>query len=150
MSKIYIASDHAGVDLKALLVNRIQSNGLVVEDLSPDTYEAVDYPDYAHKVGKKISNEPDNIGILLCGSGNGNGVSITSNKWKNVRAALCWNSEIATLARLHNNANVLCIPSRFVSVEDAIDILDYFLETKFEGGRHERRVNKINIPTHLI
>lgn len=148
MTKVYIASDHAGVDLKSLLKNRVESNGLVVEDLGPDTYEAVDYPDYAHKVAKKISNEPDTIGVLLCGSGNG--VSITSNKWKNVRAAICWNSEIATLARLHNNANILCIPSRFVSAEDAIDILDYFLETKFEGGRHERRVNKIHIPTNLI
>ena len=148
MTKIYIASDHAGVDLKSLLKNRAESNGLVVEDLGPDTYEAVDYPDYAHKVAKKISNEPDSIGILLCGSGNG--VSITSNNWKNVRAAICWNSEIATLARLHNNANILCIPARFVSAEDAIDILDYFLETKFEGGRHERRVNKIHIPTNLI
>ena len=148
MKKVYIASDHAGVDLKELLVKRLQSDGLDVEDLGPNTYDAVDYPDFAHKVSKKISNEPENFGILLCGSGNG--VAITSNKWANVRAAVCWNSETASLARLHNNANILCIPARFVSVEDAIDILDYFMETKFEGGRHERRVNKIHIPTHLI
>jgi ribose 5-phosphate isomerase B len=140
--KIYIASDHAGLELKKILINRIVKSNIDFEDMGPFTYEPVDYPEFAHKVSDCVSKNGGTMGVLICGSGNG--VAMTSNKWENIRASLCWSREIASLARSHNDSNVLCIPGRFLSVEDAIDILDYFIHTPFEGGRHENRVKKIN------
>jgi len=142
VKKIYVASDHAGLELKKELINRITKNGIDVEDMGPFTYESVDYPDYAHMVSDKVSKNENTMGVLLCGTGNG--VAMTSNKWENIRASLCWNKDIAVLARSHNDSNVLCIPARFLSYEDSIDILDYFIHTPFEGGRQCIRINKIN------
>ena len=106
-----------------------------------DLERSVDYPDFAHPVSSNVDNQISDIGILICGSGNG--VAMTANKYKNVRAALCWNEELAVLAKQHNNANIVCIPARFISKEEALQIVKSFIQTGFEGGRHERRVNKI-------
>ncbi len=103
--------------------------------------DSVDYPDFAHQVAQSIEKKESELGILICGSGNG--VNMTANKYKNVRSGLAWNKEVSILIKAHNNANVLCIPARFVSKEDAIEIVEHFLQTNFEGGRHEKRVNKI-------
>ena len=139
--KIAIASDHAGVGYKTQLVNYLKTKRVEVKDFGPMSEESVDYPDYAHPVAKAVEKKDADLGILLCGSGNG--INMSANKHKAVRSALCWKKEIAELARLHNNANVLAMPARFISYEEAQEIIDVFLETKFEGGRHERRVNKI-------
>ncbi len=139
--KIAIASDHAGVGYKTQLVNYLKTKRVEVKDFGPMNEESVDYPDYAHPVAKAVEKKDADLGILLCGSGNG--INMSANKHQAVRSALCWKKEIAELARLHNNANVLAMPARFISYEEAQEIADVFLETKFEGGRHERRVNKI-------
>ena len=140
MRKIYIASDHAGFDLKEVLVEYLSKDEYEVFDLGPRSSESCDYPDFAHLVSGMVSEQ--GIGILLCGSGNG--VSMTANKWPGVRAALCWNYDLSKLARQHNNANIVCIPSRFVSTFEAKKIVDVFLSQEFEGGRHEKRVKKID------
>ena len=140
MRKIYIASDHAGFDLKEVLVEYLSKDEYEVFDLGPESSESCDYPDIAHLVSGMLSEQ--GIGILLCGSGNG--VSMTANKWPGVRAALCWNDDLSKLARQHNNANIVCIPSRFVSTFEAKKIVDVFLSQEFEGGRHEKRVKKID------
>ncbi|MDP2187782.1 MAG: ribose 5-phosphate isomerase B [Sphingobacteriaceae bacterium] len=138
--KVSIGSDHAGYLLKAKLEQLLVAAGLLVHDQGPHTADSVDYPDYAHPVAKQVAQEGI-LGILICGSGNG--VCMTANKHAGIRAALCWNKELAMLARQHNNANILCIPARFVSEEVAIDMVEAFLSTAFEGGRHATRVNKI-------
>ena len=141
--KIVIASDHAGVDYKARLISYLEYNGFIVYDFGPETEDSVDYPDYAHKVAKEVSEGKVDFGILLCGSGNG--INMSANKHKEIRSALCWKKEIALLARLHNNANILTMPARFISYEQAQEITNIFLTTEFEGGRHQKRVNKIAI-----
>jgi ribose 5-phosphate isomerase B len=141
--KIVIASDHAGVDYKARLISYLEYNGFIVSDFGPETKDSVDYPDYAHKVAKEVSEGKVDFGILLCGSGNG--INMSANKHKEIRSALCWKKEIALLARLHNNANILTMPARFISYEQAQEITNIFLTTEFEGGRHQKRVNKIAI-----
>ena len=141
--KIVIASDHAGVDYKARLISYLEYNGFIVSDFGPETEDSVDYPDYAHKVAKEVSEGKVDFGVLLCGSGNG--INMSANKHQEIRSALCWQKEIALLARLHNNANILTMPARFISYEQAQEITNIFLTTEFEGGRHQKRVTKIPI-----
>jgi len=137
---ISIGNDHAGVDYKNYIIKNLEEKYNIVNHGTDDT-NSVDYPDFAHPVSLDIDNSKSDLGVLICGSGNG--VAMTANKYKKVRAALCWSEEIAKLAKQHNNANVVCIPARFISKEDALQIIRSFIDTKFEGGRHERRVNKI-------
>ena len=138
---IPIGCDHAGFKTKELIVKHLISKGLELKDFGCYSEESIDYPDYAHPVAEMIEANPGMIGILLCGSGNG--INMAANKHAGVRSALCWEIEIAALARSHNNANIIAIPARFVSEQLAIDMVDTFLETVFEGGRHQNRVNKI-------
>ena len=139
---IAIGSDHAGFDYKQAIVDHLESRGLQVKDMGVYENKSADYPDFAHPVAYAVEKREVSSGILVCGSGNG--VAITANKHQGIRAALCWMKEIAKLARLHNNANIICLPSRFVSVEDAKEMVDIFLDTAFEGGRHQTRVDKIS------
>lgn len=139
--KISIGNDHAGYIRKNVLVEYLNKEGHNIKNYGTDTATSVDYPDFVHPVAKDIVEGNGEFGILLCGSGNG--VAITANKYKEVRAALCWNKELANLARAHNNANILCIPSRFITEENLLDIVESFLKTPFEGGRHQRRIDKI-------
>jgi ribose 5-phosphate isomerase B len=141
MMNLAIGSDHAGFKLKNELLVYLLEKGLELQDFGPDTAESVDYPDYAHKVAESVASGENDLGILICGSGNG--VCITANKHKGIRAALAWEEEIAALARQHNNANVLCVPARFVSKAKAFKIVDAWLDATFEGGRHQNRVSKI-------
>ncbi|MEQ9466751.1 MAG: ribose 5-phosphate isomerase B [Ekhidna sp.] len=140
--KIAIGGDHAGFQYKERLIKHLQGQGHEVKDFGPNSEDSVDYPDHVHPLASSIASEDFDLGILICGSGNG--VAMTANKHENVRAALCWNTEIAALARQHNNANILCLPARFVAYEYAESLADIFVKTPFEGGRHETRVNKIN------
>src|SRR5690606_36435453 len=143
MNKIIaVGGDHAGFSYKEKLVKKLQDEGFEVKDFGPLSEDSVDYPDFAHPLSEYVESNNQAFGILICGRGNG--VAITANKHANIRAALCWNTELAALSRQHNNANVLCIPARFVSVEVAEDMVDTFVETAFEGGRHNTRVNKIS------
>lgn len=139
---IPIASDHAGYELKQKVIDFLNSKGFEVKDYGTTSPDSVDYPDFAHKVGSDINKGNYRRGIVICGSGNG--VQMTVNKYPNVRCALCWNEEIASLARQHNDANILSMPARFIPQELALKIVDIFLNTEFEGGRHQRRVEKIN------
>lgn len=141
--KILIASDHAGVEMKAEVERVLRERGLEYEDLGPNNTESVDYADYAHPLAERISKGEAEQGILLCGTGLG--MSYAANRHPHVRAAVVWAPEIAALARQHNDANVLVLPARFVSKEQADQIVDAFLNSKFEGGRHERRVEKIEL-----
>jgi ribose 5-phosphate isomerase B len=136
-----IGSDHAGFAYKELIKQRLAQKGLISIDFGTNSPESADYPDFAHPVADAVEKKAATLGVLICGSGNG--VCMTANKHAGIRAALCWNEELATLARQHNNANVLCLPARFVSEEKALSILDAFLGASFEGGRHEKRVSKI-------
>ena len=138
---ISIGNDHAGVDLKNHIVKYLNSRGFTIKDKGTNTHSSVDYPDFIHPVSKEIEEEKSNIGIIICGSGNG--AAMTANKRKTIRAALCWNKEISKLARQHNDANILSIPSRFISKDEAIKIVETFINTDFEGGRHQRRIGKI-------
>lgn len=138
---IAIGNDHAGTELKNKVMARLQAAGHQLKNFGTDSTDSVDYPDYVHPLAKSVVNKENELGILICGSGNG--VCMTANKYSEIRAALCWNKELGELARQHNNANVVCIPARFVSEEVAFEIIDAFLTTNFEGGRHERRVEKI-------
>ena len=138
---IAIGGDHAGFEYKQQLITFLKEQGYNVEDFGPGSDASVDYPDHAHPLSTSVAEGKIDLGILICGSGNG--VCMTANKHKDVRAALCWNTELAALARQHNNANVLCIPARFVDYQLAQDMVKTFVETEFEGGRHERRVEKI-------
>ena len=139
---ILISNDHAGVELKNAVNNFLQNNGYVVENLGDNSGKSVDYPDIIHPLAKEISNNKNKKGIIVCGTGNG--VSMVANKYKGVRAGLCWSKEIAELIRKHNDANILSLPARFLSIKEALEIVEVFLKTDFEGGRHERRVNKID------
>ena len=139
---IPIANDHAGYELKKKVVEHLTKRGFEVKDFGTDSADSCDYPDFAHQLGRVINRGEMARGIVICGSGNG--VQMTVNKYPNVRCALCWTPEIAHLGRQHNNANVLSMPARFISEETALQIVDEVLDTPFEGGRHERRVEKIN------
>lgn len=139
--KIHIGSDHAGYDLKSELVAWLTAQGHDVNDQGTHSSERADYPDYAHAVAQAVLAD-GNLGILICGSANG--VCMAANKHAGIRAALCWNTEVASLARAHNNANIICLPARFISTPEAQEMLQAFFTTPFEGGRHEQRVAKIN------
>lgn len=139
---IAIASDHAGFRLKNVIFDKLTEFGLTVYDFGTNSEDSTDYPDYAHRVTRSLSEGESAMGILLCGTGNG--ICMTANKWQGIRAALCWNVEVAELSRLHNDANVLCLPARFLTEDQALDIVMKFLDTEFEGGRHLRRVKKID------
>lgn len=141
IKKVVIGSDHAGYDLKEIIKKHLAAKGIEVEDKGPVSADSVDYPDYAHPVAKDVINDATILGILICGSGNG--INMTANKHQAIRSALCWKPEIAELARLHNNANIMALPARFISNEEALKCVDVFLTTDFEGGRHQNRVNKI-------
>ena len=140
--RIAIGGDHAGFQYKERLIKHLEKSGHEVRDFGPETEDSVDYPDHVHPLATSIAAEDFDLGILICGSGNG--VAMTANKHENVRAALCWNTELAALARQHNDANIICLPARFVAYEYAESLADTFIDTSFEGGRHGRRVNKIN------
>ena len=139
--KLAIGNDHAGTDYKLAVVNHLKDQGHEVINFGTDSNDSVDYPDFVHPVAEAVENGSADLGILICGSGNG--VAMTANKHQKVRAALCWTKEITALAREHNNANVICIPARFTSMPQAVGMVDTFLNTDFEGGRHQRRVEKI-------
>ena len=139
---ILVSNDHAGVELKNAVKDLLESKGYVVENLGDNSGESVDYPDIIHPLAKEISQNKEKKGIIMCGTGNG--VSMVANKYEGVRAGLCWSKEIASLIRKHNDANVLSLPARFLSTKEALEIVEVFLETDFEGGRHERRVDKID------
>ena len=140
--KIAIGNDHAGPEDKKAIVAMLQSKGHEVLNFGTDSEASVDYPDFGHPVAVEVSNGMVDFGIIICGSGNGNAMS--ANKHQKVRAALCWMKEIAVLARLHNDANIISIPARFTSIPQALEMVDAFLTTEFEGGRHQNRVNKIS------
>lgn len=140
-TKIGIGGDHAGYQYKELIKEILELKGYEVKDFGPHSEDSVDYPDYIHPLASEIEKNKLALGIAICGSGNG--VAMTANKHKDIRAALCWNPELASLARQHNNANIICIPSRFIDVELAKACVLSFLSADFEGGRHQRRVNKI-------
>jgi len=140
--KIAIGADHAGFEYKEILKNYIEELGYTVTDFGTHDSQSVDYPDFAHPVAEAVETKVEGAGVLICGSANG--VAITANKHQGIRAALCWTSEIAALARQHNNANVVCVPARFVTAEEAKEIVKTFLDTEFEGGRHGNRVDKIS------
>lgn len=139
--KIALGSDHAGFHLKEKIKNYLKGRGVEVEDEGAYSEERADYPDFAHKVAEDVKSEKAGLGILVCGSGNG--VNMAANKHKGIRSALCWTPEIASLARQHNNANVMALPARFISEELALECVDSFLSAEFEGGRHKDRVEKI-------
>jgi len=141
LKEFIIGCDHAGYDLKEFIKKHYENEGYHVKDVGTYSIESVDYPDFAHPVAMDVEKGKYKIGILVCGSGNG--VCITANKHKGIRAALCWKKEISELARKHNNANIACIPARFITYSEATDIINAFLNTSFEGGRHETRINKI-------
>jgi len=141
--KISIGNDHAGTEYKQAVVAYLESKGIEVINYGTNSEESVDYPDFVHPVATDVENEKVDMGIIICGSGNG--ASMTANKHQGVRAALCWTNEIAKLARQHNDANILGIPARYVSQTQAIDMVDTFLTTHFEGGRHQNRVAKIPV-----
>jgi len=140
---IAIGCDHAGVEYKNVIKTHLESMGVKMIDKGTNTMDSVDYPDYAHPVALTVESKEANFGILICGSANG--VCITANKHAGIRAALCWRKDVAELARQHNDANVICLPARFISIEQAILFTDAFLNTPFEGGRHQNRVEKIDL-----
>jgi ribose 5-phosphate isomerase B len=140
---ISIGSDHAGFNYKSAVIDHLQKKGYEVKDHGTFTETSCDYPDYAHAVATAVETEASSLGVLICGSANG--VAITANKHQGIRAAICWENEIASLARQHNDANIICIPARFVSIDLALEMVDIFLSTEFEGGRHLNRVQKIKI-----
>lgn len=139
--KIAIGGDHAGFDYKTEIVKHLQSKGIEVKDVGPFSCDSVDYPDFAHPLANAVATKECEFGILICGSGNG--VAMAANKHQEIRAALCWNKDVVELSRQHNDANVLCLPARFISLEDAKLFAETFLTTAFEGGRHSKRVDKI-------
>lgn len=141
--KIAIAADHAGYDLKNKIIPYLQNRGIKVQDFGTNNTDAVDYADYAHPLAEAVESGEYSFGISICGSGNG--INMTVNKHQGIRSALCWNEEIARLARFHNDANICALPARFISKEEAFRIVDMFLSTVFEGGRHIQRIKKIPI-----
>lgn len=141
MTKIAIGGDHAGFEYKTLLIQQLEKDGYEVQDFGPYSDASTDYPDYVHPLCKALEEGEAAFGILICGSANG--VAITANKHQSIRAAICWQNELAALARQHNDANIICLPARFISIYNAQAMVDIFLKTDFEGGRHARRVSKI-------
>lgn len=139
---IAIGSDHAGFEYKQKMVNHLREKGYQIIDFGVGESKSVDYPDFAHPVASAVETGEAVAGVLFCGSANG--VCITANKHQGIRAALCWQSDVARLARQHNNANVICLPARFIAFENAVEMTDAFLTTDFEGGRHQNRVDKIS------
>lgn len=142
IQSIAIGCDHAGFTMKEEIRNILQSHGHEVKDFGTFSADSTDYPDYAHAVANAVEKKEFDLGILICGSANG--VAMTANKHQGIRAAICWNEELAALARQHNDANVLCLPARFIEMSQAEKITDRFLNSSFEGGRHGRRVDKIS------
>jgi len=142
LRNIAIGGDHAGFELKGKIKSNLSDTEYQITDFGTNSPDSVDYPDYVHPLANSIQEGQNTLGILICGSGNG--VCMTANKHKGIRAALCWNVELALLARQHNNANIICIPARFVESSLAIEMVKAFLKEDFEGGRHERRVSKID------
>ncbi len=140
--KIALGGDHAGFTYKMEIIADLQSKGYEVKDFGPFSEASVDYPDYVHPLSKAVESKEFDFGILICGSGNG--VAITANKYKDIRASLCWTNDLAALARQHNDANILCLPARFIELADAKRFAQTFIDTPFEGGRHQNRVDKIN------
>lgn len=138
---IAIGNDHAGPDYKFAIVEYLKEKGIQVNNYGTDSLDSVDYPDFVHPVAKDVIEKKADFGILICGSANG--VAMTANKYQEIRAGLCWTKEIVELIRQYNNANVLCIPARFTAIPQAIKMVETFLNTEFEGGRHQRRVDKI-------
>jgi ribose 5-phosphate isomerase B len=140
-TKIAIAADHAGYELKQYLIEYLVSRGIIIKDFGTYSPDSVDYADFAHPLAEAVESGEFGTGISICGSGNG--INMTVNKHQGIRSAICWNEEIARLARYHNDANICALPARFITREDAIKIIDMFLSTGFEGGRHIQRINKI-------
>ena len=140
--KVSIGNDHAGTKYKRIIVDYLNKKNFTVINHGTDLEESVDYPDFIHPVAEDVKNKKAEIGVIICGSGNG--ASMSANKHKGIRSALCWNNEICKLSREHNNANILSIPARYVSIEQAIEMIETFINTPFEGGRHQTRVEKIN------
>ncbi|MGB2300261.1 MAG: ribose 5-phosphate isomerase B [Flavobacteriaceae bacterium] len=138
---ISIGNDHAGTDYKFRIIEFLKSKNIEVTNYGTDAVSSVDYPDFVHPVAKDVESKKSTYGILICGSANG--VAMTANKYANIRAGICWSNEIVSLIRQHNNANILCIPARFTEIEDVLKMVDTFLNTEFEGGRHQNRINKI-------
>jgi ribose 5-phosphate isomerase B len=138
---VAIGSDHAGFVCKQQIIAHLEKLGLKVKDFGTHSTDSVDYPDFAHPTAACVENGEAGFGILICGSANG--VAITANKHAGIRAGICWNLEVVELLRLHNDANILCLPARFVEEEQALDMTDLFIKTSFEGGRHAKRVNKM-------
>lgn len=141
---ISIGNDHAGTEYKKAIVKHLEAKGFRVNNYGTNTSDSVDYPDFVHPVASDVEQKKVDFGIIICGSGNG--ANMTANKHQGVRSALCWTKEITALARQHNNANILSIPARFTALQQAIEMVDTFFDTKFEGGRHQNRVEKI--PVH--
>ena len=141
MKTIFISSDHAGFKLKETIKNYLKNKNIKFQDLGPNTNSRVDYPDYAHKVARKVKLNKSNVGILVCGSGTG--MNIAANKHKNIRAAQCFNLKSTKLSRLHNDANIITLGSRLITKKNALKFISVFLNTKFDGGRHLKRVKKI-------
>lgn len=139
--KISIGNDHAGPDYKKAIVDYLHSKGYEIVNHGTDTFDSVDYPDFGHLVASDVESGKADLGIVICGSGNG--IAMSANKHQGIRAALCWTKEIAALARQHNNANIISIPARYTSIQQAVEMVDVFLNTGFEGGRHANRVDKI-------
>lgn len=140
--KISIGNDHAGPDYKKAIVKFLESKGHQVTNYGTDSVDSVDYPDFGHAVAKDVSEGNADYGIVICGSGNG--IAMTVNKHQKVRAGLCWTKEIAYLTRLHNDANIISIPARYTSIQQAVEMVETFINTQFEGGRHQTRVDKIS------
>lgn len=140
--KIALGADHAGIEIKKEVISLLHSKGIETQDFGTNTPDSVDYPDFAHPVADMVESGEADLGIVICGSGNG--INMTVNKHQGIRSALCWEEELASLARQHNNANVLALPARFISIEKALACVNAFLDAEFEGGRHERRVGKIS------
>lgn len=138
---ISIGNDHAGTDYKFRIIEFLKSKNIEVTNYGTDAVSSVDYPDFVHPVATDVESKKSTYGILICGSANG--VAMTANKYANIRAGICWSNEIVSLIRQHNNANILCIPARFTEIEDVLKMVDTFLNTEFEGGRHQNRINKI-------
>lgn len=138
---VAIGCDHAGFELKESIISFLDGKSLAYKDFGTYSTDSVDYPDFAHPVAKEVESQKAAFGILICGSANG--VAITANKHQGIRAAICWGEELAELARKHNNANIICIPGRFVREKDAEKMVDIFINSEFEGGRHENRINKM-------
>lgn len=139
--KISIGNDHAGPDYKKAIVDFLEQKGYEIRNHGTDTFDSVDYPDFGHPVASDVETGKADFGVVICGSGNG--INMTVNKHQGIRSALCWTKEIAALARQHNDANIISIPARFTSIQQAVEMVDTFLTTNFEGGRHANRVNKI-------